>query len=179
MSVYKKCTVALSLCRFWNFDTFLQKVKNVHYYWSFFWHFDTPDKTRNYQKDRKRQSDKSFKVSKYHVIWYFPKLGLTLAATPASPFLASMPAHLCAIQITSPTRSVSPIWKFAWRYWQFWRYRQYRHFRQCIFFFRLLRRNAISTSLLIFNTPREGRIVSDKLVIRWIFVSHYTTHYVP
>ena len=115
MSVYKKCTVALSLCRFWNFDTFLQKVKNAHYYWSFFWHFDTPDKTRNYQKDRKRQSDKSFKVSKYHVIWYFPKLGLTLVATHASPFLAAMPAHYARLRLhprqgalTPPLRLLAP-----------------------------------------------------------------------
>ena len=33
--------------------------------------------------------------------------GLTLAATPASPFLAFIPAHLCALEITSPTRSVN------------------------------------------------------------------------
>ena len=97
MSVYKKmhCRfVAMSLLKLWHF---LAKGQKCALLLVVFWHFDTPDKTRNYQKDRKRQSDKSFKVSKYHVIWYFPKLGLTLAATPASPFLASMPAHLCAL----------------------------------------------------------------------------------
>ena len=150
--LYKKCTVALSLCRFWNFDTFLQKVKNAHYYWSFFWHFDTPDKTRNYQKDRKRQSDKSFKVSKYHVIWYFPKLGLTLAATPAHIKICMAILTILAI---SPISPLSPV-----------------HF-----FLSFIESECYSD--ISFNTPYKHPIVSDKLVIRWIFVSHCTTHYVP
>ena len=40
---------------------------------------------------------------------------------------------------------------------------------QCVFFFRLLRRMVSDIS---FNTPREGRIVSYSLVIRWIFVGY-------